>query len=216
MGHVSRAGLFSFTLPMLLPMSLATPRELAAPADSTQTLGRSAHVSVRAHQRVYTVAAHPDRCGVLLALANLTARRIGVDLRSYWEAIYPSQWVLTRGRQRDLIEETVRPLSTLTAADSQALNRAFQAGQLTLLAPHGSMAVFTLFNGRCPPLRAAADVRYLILPMVGALRSTDGTTVAELRLTDEAPIVRDLVLRLPAVRRSLPAGVRRLLPGGTE
>jgi hypothetical protein len=216
MGHVRSAALFSFTLPMLLPMPLATPRGPAPPADSTQAVGRSAHVSVRAHQRVYTLAAHPDRCGVLLTLTNLTARRIGVDLRSYWEAIYPSQWVLSRGPQRDLIEETVRPLSTLTAADSQALNRAFQAGQLTMLAPHGSMAVFTLFNGRCPPLRTAPDVRYLILPMVGALRSADGMTVAELRLTEEAPRVRDLVLRLPAVRRSLPPGVRRLLPGGTE
>jgi hypothetical protein len=149
-------------------------------------------------------------------LTNETQRAIGVDLRTYWTAIYPSQWTLARGPQRDLVDETVLPLAILTLADTQALHRAFRAGELTLLAPRAAVRVFTLFNDRCPEVSSIADQHYLILPLVGSLRSTDGRRVAELRLTEAPALSRDIVLPLPVVSRVLPSGILRLLPPGLE
>jgi len=204
--------LLSLVVTTLGASSQVRPSHPATSGDSLQLVGRSAHLSLRAARELYTLPAHPDRCGVLLTLINETQRAIGVDLRTYWTAIYPSQWTLTRGPQRDLVDETVLPLAILTLADTQALHRAFRAGELTPLAPLAAVRVFTLFNGRCPEVSSIADQHYLILPLVGALRSTDGRRVAELRLTEAPAPSRDIVLPLPFVSRVLPSGILRLLP----
>lgn len=130
--------------------------------------------------------------GVLLTLTNRTNRRIGVDLRSYWGAIYPSQWVLTRGPHRDLIDEEAPLLPVLTDADRRELNEAFHAGQLTVLSAHATRTVFSLFNGRSPESPSMEGRHYLIVPLVG------------------------LVLHLPLTPQKLPGGILLLFPPGIE
>jgi hypothetical protein len=141
---------------------------------------------------------------------------LGIDLRSYWGAVYPSQWTFTTGPKRELIDETTIPLGTLAASDSQALVQAFQGGELTPLAVGATLQVFTRFNGRCPDVTPSPELQYLILPIVGALRSTDGHRVAELRVTEQAPDTRDVVIRLPLAPHLLPSDVTVLSPAGAE
>lgn len=204
-------------IPLLLPalaVGAWTPSRAAAQSETLQLLGRSSQLSVRARPDLYALPDRPDRCGVLLVLTNETSAAIGIDLRDYWAAAYPSQWVFTPDPRREIMDEPSRALVPLSAGDSQAMRRDYRAGRLTTLRPGAGLAVFSLFNGPCPDPVAPPGRRYLILPIVGVVRSTDGRTVAEVRFTDRPAGERDVVVPLPAVPRRLPRGVRLLLPPG--
>src|SRR5262249_16077279 len=106
---------------------------------------------------------------------------IGVDLRNFWNVIYPNSYGFSKTPAPELIDEErlIREPMSDTAKDK--LMREYSGNYLATIVPHGSITCFrgfTFGNNRRNEIDASVYA-YLVIGIDGALQMTDGLTAEE-------------------------------------
>ncbi len=147
-------------------------------------------------------------CLVRVKVSNTSSKRIGVDLRDYWNVIYPNQWTVSPEPRRLVVDETELSPRPLNNQERRLLRERYRREALTFIQPHGAGEYLREFNGTCPTSPDLRRGRYVIMSMSGRLWVTDGEQVEEVTLLGLPPERRDVVMALPLAWADLPGGIR--------
>lgn len=166
---------------------LATPRTHGQRRDERwhQVFqGRLAKVEVN---RTLYERRKDEGCLIAVRITNMTNRPVGVDVRKFWNVIYPNSWGFSKTPVPGLVEEERIVRERISTADEQKLILDFSEERLTTIMPHGSLTYFRGFTiGR--NIRKEIDSagsEYLIIGLDGALELTDGQTTEEMMFEAE-------------------------------
>jgi hypothetical protein len=149
-----------------------------------------------------------SRFFVRVRVVNKSAGDIGVDLRRYFDVLYPNQWgASTEPRRGDVNELRIAP-KPLEAAERAALAADLGAGRLTRVPRGGSIDYWRDFNfdgSRATVEPQTAGYPYAIVSMDGLLDVTDGKD-AERLATPEEDTGHTVVIDVPVRWRQVPPG----------
>ena len=144
-----------------------------------------------------------EDCFIAVRLTNVTNRSVGVDLRKFWNVIYPNSWGFSETPAPGLVEEERIIREPMSVADKNRLMLDYSDKRLTTIVSHSSITYFRGFTiGR--NIRKEIDSagkQYLIIGLDGDLRITDGQTTEEMMFAtgDEgADGARWVAIQLPA------------------
>lgn len=150
-----------------------------------------------------------EDCLIAVRITNIVNRPVGVDLRKFWDVIYPNSWGFSQTSAPGAVDEKRIIRQPMSAKDEQKLKLDYSEKRLTTITPHRSITYFRGFTiGR--NIRKEIDSvgnQYLIIGLDGALRITDGQTTEEMIFpaNDEAAGgARRAALRLPASWQTVP------------
>ena len=162
--------------------------------------GRLARVEI---ERTLYERRKDEDCFIAVRVTNVTNRPVGVDLRKFWDVIYPNSWGFSETPAPAVVEEERVIREFISAAEKQRLMRDYSDKRLTTIIPYGSITYFRGFTiGR--NIREEIDSagkQYLVVGLDGALRITDGRTTEEMTFSaneGDAGSARWVAIRLPA------------------
>ncbi len=116
---------------------------------------------------------------------NTSDKVIGVDLRNYWNVIYPNKWGI-RQNEHDLDEKRLL-FEEPTAQEKAELIKQFDSGYLVIIQPRETEKYFRDFNGagfsELEKTKTRGDFVKILLD--GQLRVTDGKKVEALHFADQ-------------------------------
>ena len=122
-----------------------------------------------------------EDCFIAVRVTNVMNRSIGVDLRKFWNVIYPNSWGSSNTPAPELVDEERWIREPISEEDKKRLMQDYSNRRLTTIMPHRSITYFRGFTfGRSirKEIDSAAD-QYLIVGLDGVLEMTDGRTTAE-------------------------------------
>jgi hypothetical protein len=167
--------------------------------------GRLARVEV---ERTLYERRKEEDCFIAVRVTNLTNRPIGVDLRNFWDVIYPNSWGFSKTPAPEAIEEERIIRQSISANDQKRMMLDYSESRLAPIIPNRSITYFRGFTfGR--NIRKEIDSagkQYLIVGLDGALRMTDGQTTEEMIFpaNDEAAgSARWVAIQLPVTWRTV-------------
>jgi len=140
-----------------------------------------------------------EDCFIAVRVTNIANRPISVDLRKFWNVIYPNSWGFSPTSAPELVDEERLIREPILEADKKRLILDYSDHRLTTIMHHRSITYFRGFTvGR--NIRKEIDSArkpYLIVGLDGALQITDGETTEEMIFpaNDEG---RWVAIRLPA------------------
>ena len=168
------------------------------------TLAPGRLVTAAAERALYEAPGQPHFY-LRFRVANRTARPIGIDLRKYFDVLYPNQWGWSPEPTRGVIDERRANPKALTPAEIAALKVDFAAGQLTAIPPGGQVDFYRDFNASGRADVDKAPGKFLLIPLDGQVIASDGDSVEQLRVPDDEA-GRLLVIAAPLTWRSIPPG----------
>jgi hypothetical protein len=186
---------------------LATPRPQGSSSGARKKnrwhqafQGRLAKVEV---DRTLYERRKEEDCFIAVRVTNVTNRLIGVDLRKFWNVVYPNSWGFSNKPALGVVNEERIIREPMSAADKKGLILDYSDKRLTTIMPHGSITYFRGFTfGRNIRKEIdSADHQYLIVGLDGALEMTDGQATEEMIFPandDGADGARWIAIRLPA------------------
>src|SRR5215469_17889182 len=150
-----------------------------------------------------------EDCFIAVRVMNLTNRPVGVDLRKFWDVIYPNSWGFSTTPAPELVDEERRIREPISKEDNKRLMLDYADRRLTTVMPHRSFTYFRgfTFGRNIRKEIESAGNQYLIIGLDGVLEMTDGQTTEEIifPLNDErAESVRWVAIRLPAIWEMVP------------
>ncbi len=162
--------------------------------------GRLARVEI---ERTLYEGRKDEDCFIAVRVTNVTNRPVGVDLRKFWDVMYPNSWGFSETPAPGVVEEERVIREPVSAAAKQRLMRDYSDNRLTTIIPNGLITYFRGFTiGR--NIREEIDSagkQYLVVGLDGALRITDGRTTEEMTFPandGDAGSARWVAMRLPA------------------
>lgn len=166
--------------------------------------GRLAQVEV--DETLYERRRDED-CLIAVRVTNVTDRPIGVDLRKYWNVIYPNSWGFSKTPAPELVDEERMIREPISPKDKSKLQHDFESNRLTAIMPKASINYFRGFSiGR--NIRKEIDTSgnlFLIVGLEGTLRITDGQSIEEAIFpANEDNSARWLPVHLPATWQTVP------------
>ena len=172
-------------------------------------LASNAWATVSVERTLYEKSGHPNFF-VHVVVANLTNRKVGVDLSSYWRVIRPNQWGMNEQNHRGVINEGRLPRAKLDDTARERLKAAHHAGTLKLVNPQAKLDYFVNFNasGRKDIERLLG--RYCLVVMDGEIFLTDGQDVGVLSLWDQEQ-AREVAIPTPIIWKTLPKNATLVL-----
>jgi hypothetical protein len=165
-------------------------------------LASNAWATVSVERTLYEKSGHPNFF-VHVVVANLTNRKVGVDLSSYWRVIRPNQWGMNEQIHRGVINESRRPRAKLDDALGEQLKTAYAAGTLTCVDPQAKLEYYVNFNASGRKDIEKLQGRYCLVVMDGEIFFTDGQDVGVLSLWDQDQ-AREVAIPTPIIWKSLP------------
>jgi len=192
---------------------LATPRphrvRIAARTESAwNQVFQGRLVKVEVGRRLYERGKGED-CFIAVRMTNLTGRPVGVDLRKFWNVIYPNSWGVSKTPVPELVDEKRMIRKPISEEDKKRLILDYSDHRLTTVMPHTSLTYFRAFTfGRNIREEIESSGKpYLIVGLDGALEMTDGQTTEEIFFPENdgrAESARWVAIRLPATWKMLP------------
>ena len=169
-------------------------------------LGRLA--KVEADRTLYERRKDED-CFIAVRITNVTNSPIGVDLRRFWNVVYPNSWGPSKTPAPELVDEERWIRKPISEEDKKRLTLDYSDHRLTTLMPHRSMTYFRGFTfGRNirKEIDSAAS-QYLIVGLDGVLEMTNGETTEEAIFPmsdagDES--ARWVAIQLPVIWKTIP------------
>jgi len=141
---------------------------------------------------------------VKFRIVNLSAGKIGVDLRDYFNVFYPNQWSVNETKQRFLISERRIIPEIIDEKFQIQISSDFKNGNLTILPPHKEIFYYREFNAGGRKDIEEKDGNYFMLSLDGQLFFTDGDIVENINCSWEDESVKtDLVLPLPIIWKKI-------------
>ena len=151
-----------------------------------------------------------EDCLIAVRITSMANRAIGVDLRKFWNVIYPNSWGFSKTPAPELVDEERIIRQTISAAEKQELILDYSEKHLATILPHRSLTylrAFTIGRNIREEIESAAK-QYLIIGLDGALELTDGRTTEEMifEADDDMGVsgTRWVVIRLPATWATVP------------
>jgi hypothetical protein len=150
-----------------------------------------------------------EDCFIAVRIRSVTNRAIGVDLRKFWNVIYPNSWGFSSTPAPELVDEERLIRKPISEEDKKRLILDYSDHRLTTIVPHGSVTYFrgfTVGHNIRKEIESAGN-QYFIVGLDGALEMTDGQTTEELIFTaDEgrADSTRWVAIRVPAIWETVP------------
>lgn len=167
--------------------------------------GRLAKAEVE--RRLYERGKDED-CLIAVRLTNLANRAVGVDLRKFWNVIYPNSWGFSKTPALGVVDEERIIREPMSAADKKKLMLDYSENRLTTLLPKRPVTYFRKFtvgyNIR-KQIDSDSDA-YLIVGLDGALQLTDGQTTEEIMFQQNDGVAdarRWVAIRLPVHWRTV-------------
>jgi len=169
-------------------------------------LGRLA--KVEADRTLYERRKDED-CFIAVRITNVTDRSVGVDLRKFWNVIYPNSWGSSKTVAPELVDEERWIREPISKEGRKRLIREYSGHRLTTILPHRSITYFRGFtfgrNIRKEIVSAASQ--YLIVGLDGVLEMTNGETTEEAIFPmsdagDES--ARWVAIQLPVIWKTIP------------
>ena len=150
-----------------------------------------------------------EDCFIAVRVTNLTNRPIGVDLRNFWNVIYPNSQGFSKTPAPELIDEERLIRAPMAAASKYRLMRDYSGKALTTIVPRGSITYFRAFTfGHSRRKEIDASVyKYLVIGLDGTLQMTDGLTAEEVNFPmndKDADRARLVAIRLPVTWQTVP------------
>jgi hypothetical protein len=168
--------------------------------------GRMAKVEV---DRTLYERRKDEDCFIAVRITNLTNRAIGVDLRKFWNVIYPNSWGSSKTTAPELVDEERWIREPIPEEDKKRLMLDYLDHRLTTIMPSRSITYFRGFTfGR--NIRKEIDSavnQYLIVALDGLLEITDGQANEEVIFPMNDPgaeSARWVAIRLPATWQTVP------------
>ena len=169
-------------------------------------LGRLA--KVEADRTLYERRKDED-CFIAVRITNVTNSPIGVDLRRFWNVVYPNSWGPSKTPAPELVDEERWIRKPISEEDKKRLTLDYSDHRLTTLMPHRSINYFRGFTfGRNirKEIDSAAS-QYLIVGLDGVLEMTNGETTEEAIFPmsdagDES--ARWVAIQLPVIWKTIP------------
>jgi len=165
-------------------------------------------VTVEVDRTLYERRKDED-CFIAVRITNAITHPVGVDLRRFWNVIYPNSWGSSNTPAPELVDEERRIRQPISEEDKKKLMQEYSNHRLTTITPHTSITYFRGFNfGRS--IRKEVDSAanpYLTVGLDGVLEMTDGQTTEEVifPMNDAgAERARWVAIRLPAIWEALP------------
>ena len=167
--------------------------------------GRLANVDVE--RKLYERRQDED-CFIAVRVTNVTNRSVGVDLRNFWNVIYPNSWGFSKTPGPEIVDERRIIRGPTSAEDKKKLMLAYLDKRLTTIMPNRSITYFrgfTIGHNIRKEIDSAGN-QYLIIGLDGALQMTDGQTIEEMMFpaNDEgAGSARWVAIQLPATWQTI-------------
>jgi hypothetical protein len=145
-----------------------------------------------------------EDCFIAVRVTNVTNRPVGVDLRRFWNVIYPNSWGFSKTPEPEVVDEKRMIREPISAENKNRLMLDYSDHRLTTIMSHRSttyLREFTIGHNIRQEIDSAGN-QYLIVGLDGALEITDGQTTEEMIFTanDEgAGSARWVGIRLPAI-----------------
>jgi len=152
-----------------------------------------------------------EDCFIAVRLTNVTNSPIGVDLRKFWNVVYPNSWGFSRTTAPELLEEERMIREPISEWDKRRLMLDYSDHDLTTIMPRKSITYFRSFtvgHNIRKEIDSAANL-FLIVGLDGVLEMTDGRTSEEIIFPandERADNVRWLAIRLPTSWETIPQG----------
>ena len=166
--------------------------------------GRLAKVEVE--QSLYERRKDED-CFIAVRITNVADRTVGVDLRRFWNVIYPNSWGFSRTRAPELVDEERIIREPMSQVDKNKLEIDFASNRLTAIMPKASINYFrefTISRNIRKEIDSAGN-KFLIVGLDGALQMTDGQTIEEVIFpANDDSGARWLPVRLPVTWQTVP------------
>src|SRR5215470_7448236 len=165
-------------------------------------------VTVEVDRTLYERRKDED-CFIAFGITNATTHPVGVDLRRFWNVIYPNSWGSSKTPAPELVDEERWIREPISEEDKKRLIQDYSNHRLTTIMPHRSITYFRGFTfGRSirKEIDSAANP-YLIVGLDGVLETTDGQTTEEVifPMNDAgAERARWVAVRMPAVWETVP------------
>jgi hypothetical protein len=183
---------------------LATPRPRASRReDRWQQVFRGRLAKVDVERTLYERRKDED-CFIAVRVTNVANRPIGVDLRTFWNLIYPNSWGFSKTPAPELVDEERIVRQPISAADKKRLLLDYSDHRLTTVMPQRSITYlrgFTIGRNIRKEVDSAGN-QYLIIGLDGALQITDGQTTEEMTFPaneEGADSARWVAIQLPAI-----------------
>jgi len=168
--------------------------------------GRLAKVEV---SRTLYERGKDEDCFIAVRIMNLTNRPVGVDLRKFWNVIYPNSWGFSSTPAPQLVDEERRIREPISDTDKKRLRLDYSDHHLTTIMPHRTLTYFRGFTfGR--NIRKEIEStgnQYLIVGLDGVLEMTDGQTTEEVMFpanNGRAESARWVAILLPVTWEAVP------------
>src|SRR5215467_5622602 len=150
-----------------------------------------------------------EDCFIAVRVTNVMNRPIGVDLRKFWNVIYPNSWGHSRTLAPELVDEERWIRQPISEEDKKRLMLDYSDHGLTTITPHKSITYFRgfTFGRKIRKEMDSATSQYLIVGLDGVLEMTDGRTTEEVifPMNDAgAERARWVAIGLPAVWKTFP------------
>jgi hypothetical protein len=148
-------------------------------------------------------------CFIAVRITNVTNRPVGVDLRKFWNVIYPNSWGSSSTPAPELVDEERWIREPISEENEKRLILDYADHCLTTIKPHRSLTYFRGFTfGRNIREEIESEAnQYLIVGLDGVLEMTDGQTTEEVLFganDGRAESARWIAIRLPAIWETVP------------
>jgi len=150
-----------------------------------------------------------EGCFIAVRITNLSNHGVGVDLRKFWNVIYPNSRGFSKTPAPELVDEERMIREPMSSADKKKLMLDYADNRLTTILPHRSIVYFRgfTFGHNLRKEIDSAGYEYLIIGLDGALQMTDGFILEEVifPMNDgAAESARWVAIRLPAIWQTVP------------
>ena len=166
--------------------------------------------AVQVERRLYE-STESDHFFIHARLTNLSPQPLGVDLRNYWDVIYPNQWGVHQKDYREVINEQHMIHEPLDTQQKEQLIADYHAGKLTMVKPRQAVEYYREFNASGRPDVDKSTGNYFLLSVDGRVFMTDGNRVEALDCTwnqGASTGCGDLVIPFPVKWGAIPPGSR--------
>ena len=165
-------------------------------------------VTVEVDRTLYERRKDED-CFIAFRITNASTHPVGVDLRRFWNVLYPNSWGSSKTPAPELMNEERWIRQPISEEDKKRLMLDYSDHGLTTITPHKSITYYRgfTFGRNIRKEMDSATSQYLIVGLDGVLEMTDGRTTAEVifPMNDEgAENVRCVAIGLPAVWKTVP------------
>jgi hypothetical protein len=199
--HVFSLSSWAFKSGLFVPFLFYCAFDVTAD-ENWHVLASNAWATVSVERTLYETSGHPNFF-VHVVVANLTNRKVGADLSSYWKVIRPNQWGMNEENHRGVINEGRLLRAKLDDTMRERLKTAYNAGTLKFVDPQAKLDYYINFNASGRKDIEKLQGKYCLVVMDGEIFLSNGQDVDVLSLWDQEQ-AREVAIPTPIVWKSVP------------